>query len=50
MLMLAVGEFEIRGRFVADFQSFEVDDPDEFAVAAPDLALLKFHGAIMHRS
>ena len=50
VLMLAVGELEVRGGFVADFEPFEVDDADEFLAALPDLALLKFHGREIHLS
>jgi hypothetical protein len=44
VLMLAVGEPEIRRGFIADFEPFEVNNADVGVAAFPDLALLKFHG------
>jgi len=41
--MFAVGKFEIRREFVADFEPFEVDNADVLLPAFPNLALLKFH-------
>jgi hypothetical protein len=48
--MLALGELEIRGGFVAYFEPLELYDPNEFLTAAPDLALLQFHGVGTHLS
>jgi len=33
---------EIRHHFIADFETFEMDDADEFIALFPNLALLKF--------
>lgn len=44
VLMFAVVELNIRGRFVTDFEALKVDDPNVFIAAFPDLSLLKFHG------
>lgn len=46
--MRAAAELEVCGGLVADFKPFEVDDADKFIAALPDLALLKFHGVIVH--
>jgi hypothetical protein len=44
VLVGAVGELQVVGRFVADFKPFKVDDADKFRAAFPNLALLQFHG------
>ena len=40
--MFAVGELEIRRRFVTDFEPFKMNNADVYVAAFPDLALLKF--------
>ena len=39
VLMRAVGKPKVGGRFIADFEPFEVDDAHELFIALPNLAL-----------
>jgi hypothetical protein len=43
VLVFAIGELEIDGGFVADFQALQFGDAHVLLAALPDLALLKFH-------